>query len=238
MIVRQARFEARLTLRNGEQVLLTLVIPVILLVVLTNSSLLDQPASGGSRIDVVLPSVLALAVVATSFTSLAISTGFERRYRALRRMAVTPLPRSGLLAGKAGAVLLVLAIQVLLLLGIGLALGWEPAGRPAAALLVALLGSAAFSSLGLLLAGTVRAEATLAGANVVFVLLLVLGGLVVPLSQYPDAVQPIIALLPSAALAEGLRDAFAGQSVIGHLAVLVVWTVAAATAAARYFRWE
>ena len=55
--------------------------------------------------------MLALAVMSTSFTSLAIATGFERRYGVLKRLGASPLPRSGLLAGKVGALLLVEVLQ-------------------------------------------------------------------------------------------------------------------------------
>lgn len=237
MVLRSAAFEYRMLIRNGEQVFLTLVIPVVLLLVLARSSLLS-PEGSQTRIDLALPSVLAVAIVATSFTSLAIATGFERRYQALRRMAMTPLPRWGLLAGKAGAVLAVVAMQVVLLLAVGVALGWRPQGSVLAIAVLILLGVAAFAALGLLLAGTVRAEATLAAANVVFLLLLVFGGLTVPVDQYPEVAQGLVAVLPSAALGEGLRAAFEGSVLVADIVVLSAWAAAAAALATRYFRWD
>jgi ABC-2 type transport system permease protein len=233
-VVRHALTEAGLLVRNGEQLLLALVIPVGVLVA---GPLLGDPLGG---LDVLVPSVLALAVWSSAFTSVAIATGFERRYGVLERLAATPLGRSGLLAGKAGAVVLVLAGQLLVLATVGLALGWRPAFSAAsalAAIAMLVLGAAAFVSLALLLAGRLRAEITLAVANLVYVVLLVGGALVVPLDRYPGALQPVLALLPTAALGEGLRAAAASQVLPTALAVLLVWLLAAAASTRRWFRW-
>jgi ABC-2 type transport system permease protein len=233
-VVRHALTEARLLARNGEQLLLALVIPVGILVV---GPLLGDRLGG---LDTLAPSVLALAVWSSAFTSVAIATGFERRYGVLERLAATPLGRSGLLAGKAGAVLLVLAGQLVVLATIGLLLGWRPAFTPVSGLLavaLVILAAAAFVILALLLAGRLRAEVTLAVANLVYVVLLVGGALVVPLDRYPTAVQPVLALLPTAAFGEGLRAAATGQVLPTALAVLLVWLLAAAALTRRLFRW-
>ena len=233
-VVRHALTEARLLARNGEQLLLALVIPVGVLVV--------GPLLGGrlGGLDALAPSVLALAVWSSAFTSVAIATGFERRYGVLERLAATPLGRTGLIAGKAGALLLVLAGQLVVLVTIGLLLGWRPAFTSVSALVaiaLVILAAAAFVSLALLLAGRLRAEVTLAVANLVYVVLLVGGALVVPLDRYPAAVQPVLALLPTAALGEGLRAAGTGQVPLTALAVLLVWLLAAAALTRRLFRW-
>jgi ABC-2 type transport system permease protein len=112
---------------NAEQLLLALVLPVLLLVALNEVSTPDL--GPGRRIDVLTPGVLALAVMSTSFTSQAIATGFDRRYGVLRMLGTTPLGRSGLLAGKVLAVLAVQAVQLLVLGGVALALGWQPRRR-------------------------------------------------------------------------------------------------------------
>ncbi len=241
MVAAQAGVETRLLLRNGEQLVLALGLPLLLLVVgARTGSLLDL--GPGRRIDVLAPGVLALAVLSTSFTSLAITTGFERRYGVLKRLGATPLPRHGLLAGKTLAVLAVEAMQVLVLGGVALALGWTPTGglpALAAGALVALLGTTCFASLGLALAGSLRAETTLALANLVYILLLVGGAVVVPLARYPRAVQPLVELLPSGALAQGLREAStgAGPPWLACL-VLLAWAAVGTMVAARTFRWE
>lgn len=241
MVAAQAKMEARLLLRNGEQLLLAVVIPLLVLVG-------GQEAGGlldlgpGRRIDVLTPGVLALAVLSTGFTSVAIGTGFERRYGLLKRLGASPLPRAALLAGKVGAVLFIEALQLLLIAFVAALLGWRPHGGAPAVLSVLLLvplGTAAFVALGLLMAGTLRAEASLAAANLVYLLLLAGGGVVVPLHRYPPAAQPFMDLLPTGALAEGLREALAGGALgAGHLAVLLAWAGGAGAITARTFRWE
>ena len=241
MVWAHARMESRLLARNGEQLLLALVIPLLLLVGGAESgSVVDLGA--GRRIDVLTPGVLALAVMSTSFTSLAIATGFERRYGVLKRLGASPLPRSGLLLGKITSVLIVEAAQIAIVAVVGLALGWQPHAGPvdvAAAVLLVLAGTAAFAALALLMAGTLRAEATLAAANLVYILLLVAGAVVVPLTAYPSGLRQLVTLLPSGALAEGLRETLSGDG-IGwlRLLVLVAWAVLGTAAAVRWFRWE
>ena len=238
MVVRHARFELVQLLRNGEQLLLTLVIPTLLLVLFSEVDVVDL--GPGSKVAFLAPGILALAVLSTSFTALAISTGFERRYGVLKRLGATPLPRWGLLAGKASAVLVVEAGQLLLLGAVAAALGWRPAaGAWAAVVVLVVLGTAAFAGLAMVLAGTLRAEATLAAANLVYLLLLLGGGIVIPLSKFPAGAQNVLKWLPSTALADGLRAALTtGQVLASSVAILAVWTVVTVAAAARWFRWE
>jgi ABC-2 type transport system permease protein len=239
MVLAQAGLEVRMILRNGEQLLLTVAIPLLVLGVFAGVEVLDL-GDREARLAFLTPGVLALAVISTSFTGLAIATGFERRYGALKLLGASPLPRWGLLAAKALAVLAVELIQVGLVCGLALALGWRPEGTPAAVVLLLVAGTAAFSALGLLMAGTLRAEATLAAANLVYLLLLVTGGIAVPLDRFPDAARPVLESLPAAALAEGLRDVLRDGAGLPwtSLAVLLAWAVGAGTAAAATFRWE
>jgi ABC-2 type transport system permease protein len=236
-VLAQARFDARVMLSNGEQLLLLLVLPALLLVTLRFTHTPDLGT--GRRIDVAAPGVLALALMSTAFTGQAISTGFDRRYGVLRLLATTPLGRGGLLAGRVLAVLGVLVGQTVVLGGLGLTLGWhpEPSGLVIGALGV-IAGTACFVALGLLLAGTLRSEAVLAAANLVWVLLLAGGGVVLP----PQKLGPLAGVaraLPSGALGDFLRSACRfGRADWGALAVLVTWGVVAAGAAARWFRWD
>jgi ABC-2 type transport system permease protein len=237
-VLAQAWLEATLVLRNGEQLLLALVLPVLLLVGLNSVHVPDL--GPGRRIDVLTPGVLALAVMSTSFTGQAIQTGFDRRYGVLRLLGTTPLGRSGLVGAKVLAVLAVQALQVVVIGGVGLGLGWRPdlAGVPAA-VVVLVAGTAAFVCLALLMAGTLRAEATLAGANLVWVLLLAGGGVVVPVDRMPGGLSHLATVLPSGALGEALRAAL----IDAHLApvpclVLLAWTAVAAVLTVRSFRWD
>lgn len=238
MIAAQTALETRMLLRNGEQLLLTVIIPTLLLVLFSAVDIVDT--GSGESVDFLTPGILALAVMSTAFTGQAIATGFERRYGVLKRLAASPLPRWALMTAKTLAVLVTEVLQVVLLTVIAFALGWSPHGNPFAVLLLLVLGTAAFSGLGLLMAGTLKAEATLAAANLVFLLLLVGGGVIVPLDKFPDAVQSVLGLLPIAALSDGLRDVLQhGASMPwGDLGILAVWTVLGLGAAARFFRWE
>ncbi len=241
MIGAQAALELRTLLRNGEQLLLTLIIPVLLLIAFGHEAFISVGA--GSRIDFVVPGILALAVISTAFTSQAIGTGFERRYGVLKRLGASPLSRQGLIAAKTVTVLMVELGQAAIVLAVGALLGWAPVASPAAVVWVPLLllaGTAAFSGLALLLAGTLRADATLAAANLLYLIMLGLGGVLVPLSKFPPAVQSVLKLLPPGALSDGLRSvlAHAGGLPVRDLLVLCVWAVAAIALAVRTFRWE
>jgi len=237
-VLAQTRFETSTLLRNGEQLLVALVLPAMALVGLALS---QSPSLGpGRRIDVAVPGVLALAVISTAFTGQAISTAFDRRYGVLRLLGVSPLGRNGLLGAKALAVLTIELLQFVVIGGLGLAFGWHPRWIGVfAATLLTLLGTWAFVALALLLAGTLRAEGVLALANLIWILLLGLGGVIIPPSQLSPALSHIATLLPSGALADGLRAAFIhGRLAAIPLLVLVVWGVGASVLASRTFRWS
>lgn len=235
----QARFETRTLLSNGEQLLVSLVLPALALIGLAVSS---SPSLGaGRRIDVAVPGVLALAIVSTAFTGQAIATGFDRRYGVLRLLGTSPLGRSGLLAGKAIAVLSVVVAQTIVLAVLGAAFGWHPnLSGIAIGIVLLLLGTWVWVALALALAGVLRAEATLAVANLIWVLLAAFGGLLVPTGRLPGGLGVVARLLPSGALGDGLRAALTGHdgSLLQPVLVLFVWGVLASALVARFFRWS
>ncbi|HJY25841.1 MAG TPA: ABC transporter permease [Actinomycetes bacterium] len=240
MVRTQAAVELRALRRNGEQLLLVLIIPVGLLVLGSTVPLFD--VGRGERVDFLLPGVIGLAVMSTSFVGLAIATGFERRYGVLKRLGASPLPRSGLLAGKALAILVIEVLQILVLVLVALALGWTATtsvrGWAYAALLV-VAATVAFAALGLLMAGLLRAEATLAAANLVYLLFLVGGGVVVPLDRLPEVVRPVLEALPLAALTNGLRMALEqGTLPLAELAILATWAALLGAITSRTFRFS
>ncbi len=242
MVAAQAGLEFRSLLRNGEQLLLTLVIPVLLLVGFSQVELANNGATSRSRVDFLVPGMIALAVLSTAFTSQAIATGFERRYGVLKRLGATPLSRAGLIGAKTVTVIAVELIQTVIIVAVGFALGWHPSAGPAAVLWVAILvlaGTAAFSGLALLLAGTLRAEATLAVANLVYLILLGIGGILFSLEKFHGA-KPVLTALPPGALSDGLRQVLTdhGSLPVRDLVVLVVWAVILIALASRTFRWE
>ncbi|MBD2760288.1 ABC transporter permease [Yimella sp. cx-573] len=235
----QAGYESRNLLANGEQLLVSLVLPLLALVGLAMTSV---PSLGvGRRIDIVTPGVLALAVVSTAFTGQAIATGFDRRYGVLRYLGTTPLGRSGLLWGKAFGVLTVVALQTVVLGGVALAMGWRPhwSGLPLALALM-LAGTWAWVALALLLAGALRAEGVLALANLVWVLVAGLGGLLLPSDRLPDVIGQVVHWLPSGALGDGLRSALGGSATdaLLPLAVLIGWGAVATALTMRTFDWS
>jgi ABC-2 type transport system permease protein len=232
-LLAQLRVEVILTLRRGESLLITLVVPVVLLVFFG--------AVAASPPDFLVPGLLALAVMSTSMVSLGIATAYERYYGALKRLLGSPLPRLSLIAAKTLAVLLIEVVQIALLLGMArLMFGWWPSGSLLAALAALVLGSAAFAGLGLLLAGTLRAEATLAVANGLYLVFLLLGGFILPLDRLPQPLDAVAHLLPAAALTDAMRAALSAsaQSALGPLALLAGWAVVAMGAAALTFRAE
>jgi ABC-2 type transport system permease protein len=235
MLGAQTRAELSLIVRNSEQVLLNLVIPLVLLVLLTKVSIVDVP---GRRVDFFVPGIMALAVMSSSFTGQAIATGFDREYGVLKRLGATPLPRSVLLGAKTLATLTVLVGQLVVIAGVGLALGWHPHGDPFSLLAVLALGTAAFSGLGLLLGGTLRGLQSLAVANVLWFALLLAGGILFPLTRYGGG-EDLLRLLPSASLSDGLRAVLISADLpAGDLGCLAVWAVISLAAAAKAFRWE
>lgn len=235
----QTRAELLMTLRRGESVLLTLGIPLVLLVFFSKVDVL--PTGTDKPVTFLAPGILALAVMSSSMVGLAIATGFERQYGVLKRIGTTPLGRGNLLIAKIAAIVAVQVLQVVLLTAVGYALGWRPPiGGWLLAVFAMLLGTAAFSGIGLTMAGRWKAEMVLAGANGLYILLLLASGMLIPLDKLPSAFRAIVRLLPSSALAETLRGLLtAGGDVPGRAwIVLAVWAVVGPVLAARLFRWE
>lgn len=237
-VLAQARVEMLLTLRRGESLMVTLAIPLGILVFFGKVEAIrtdfDDP------LEFLVPGVLALAVMSAAMVSLGIATGFERRYGVLKRLGSTPLTRGGLLVAKTGTILALEVVQAAAIVVTGAALGWQVPRGAAAALALILLGTIAFAGIGMLLAGTLRAEANLAVANGLFLVLMFLGGMAYPLDRLPALLQDLARLLPAAALSECLRGVLTDgvKFPLGSLAVLATWACVAPAAAARWFRWE
>lgn len=234
MLGAQYALDLKLLLRNGEQLLLTMFIPITLLVGLT---LLPLGDFGPNRVAVFTPAIMAVAIISTAFTGQAIAVAFDRRYGALKRLGATALPVWGIIAGKALAVVTVVFLQAILLGGIGLALGWRP--QPAALLLgaaVIALGTAVFVAMGLLLGGTMRAEIVLAVANLLWFVFAGIGALTLETASIPRALAWIARLTPSGALTEALSQAMSLSVDWFGIVVLAIWGTVAALAALRWFR--
>ncbi|MDH6678874.1 ABC-2 type transport system permease protein [Rhodococcus sp. LBL1] len=233
MLAAQTKLELTLLLRNGEQLLITMFIPITLLIGLT---LLPIGDFGTDRVDTIVPAVMMVAIMSTAFTGQAIAVGFDRRYGALKRLGATPLPRWGIIAGKSAAVVIVVAMQTLLLGAIGFALGWRPSlvGLLLGAVVIAL-GTVTFAAMGLLLGGTLRAEIVLALANILWFAMAGIGSVIFA-DQLHAGVRITAELIPSGALAQALEDATAGSINLFCIAVLAVWALVAGFVATRAFK--
>jgi ABC-2 type transport system permease protein len=237
-VAAQTRIEVLLTVRRAESLLVTLVIPLGILVFFSSVDAVNT--SYKEPVDFLVPGVLALAVMSSAMVSLGIATGYERRYGVLKRLGSTPLTRAGLLGAKTLNVLVLELLQTALIVLTGVALGWNVTGGLFLAVVLLLVGTVAFAGIGMLLAGTLRAEANLAVANGLFLVLLFLGGMAYPLDKLPGAIETFAKALPAAALSETVRAAVTPGVGFptGELVVLLVWAVAAPLAAIRWFRWE
>ncbi len=235
----QVAMELRLTGRRGENVLVTAIIPAVVLVFFASMNVV--PVGSGDPLDFLVPGALALAIIATGLVNLGIATAYERHYGVLKRLGGSPLTRSGLMTAKIATVLVVEVLQIALLGAIAVGLGWRIGPGASLVLFVAawLLGTLAFAGLGLLLAGTLRAEATLALANAAFIACLLLGGIVVPVDHLPGLLAAVASVLPAAALSDAFRAALGtGGGSGASFAILAVWAVGAVALTARTFRWE
>jgi len=238
-ILTQVQFELLLTMRRGENVLVTLIIPVMLLIFFTSLNIV--PAVNGSAINFLLPGILAIAIIAAGMVNLGIATAYERYYGVLKRLGSSPLPRSGLIIAKIISILILEIIQVLLLVAVAVLLyGWRPTGSPFLTLLAIALGTITFAALGLAMAGALRAELTLASANALFLVFIFLGGGVLPLSRLPAPVAAVAELLPSTALTQALQASMTrGGAFPGYpLLVLTIWAIVVLIVAIRTFKWE
>ena len=234
MLFAQTRLELKLLLRNGEQLLLTMFIPITLLIGLT---LLPFGALGDDRVAQVVPAVMMVAIMSTAFTGQAIAVGFDRRYGALKRLGATPLPRWGIIGGKSAAVVIVVILQSIRLGSIGVALGWRPTatGLLLGAVIIAL-GTVTFASMGLLLGGTLRAEIVLALANIAWFVMLGIGSVVFVDDQIPQGVQNVARIVPSGALGEALSRGVSSSFDVFGVVVLLVWAAVCGTLAVRTFK--
>jgi ABC-2 type transport system permease protein len=234
----QTQAELVLTLRRGESLLLILGIPLLLLGFFSTVDVLPK-GDFADPIDFLFPGILALAVMSTGMVQLAIGTAFERQYGVLKRLGITPLGRPRLLTAKTLSIVAIEVVQIVLLLALALAVGWDEYFR-IGALIGVVLGTIAFAGLGLLMAGQLKGEVTLAAANGLYLILLLLGGMVIPLSELPSGLRRLAELLPSGALTQILVGTLnAGRSVPVHAwIVLLAWAVLAPLAAAKTFRWE
>jgi ABC-2 type transport system permease protein len=239
----QVGAETYMTLRRGETLLVTVGIPVAFLIFFSTSHVVST--GPGPAVSFFVPGILALGIMSTAMVSLGIATGFERGYGVLKRLGSTPLGRPRLLGAKVTTIFFVEVVQAAVLVPVGYALGWQPGHghtgvAAGGALAAAVLATIAFGGIGLLLAGVLRAEVNLAASNGLYIVLLLLGGMVVPLAKLPHGVADVARALPAAALSDALHAALGSGSPVPGAAwvTLGAWAVGASALAALTFRWE
>ncbi|HTK09895.1 MAG TPA: ABC transporter permease [Ktedonobacteraceae bacterium] len=238
-ILKQTQYELLLTSRRGENILVTLIIPILLLIFFASLNIV--PTVDGSAINFLLPGILAVAIMAAGMVNLGIATAYERYYGVLKRLGSSPLSRSGLIIAKVISILVLEVVQVLLLVAVAvLFYGWQPTGSLLLTLGIIALGTIAFAGLGLAMAGALRAEMTLAGANALFLVFILLGGGILPLSHLPGPLGAIAQILPAAALTQSLQAAMTSGSAFPTFPfiVLIVWAILILLVAIRTFKWE
>lgn len=233
-IAAQTRFELKNAARRGEAFLLLVLVPLSILLFFGFTGLF------GLSVDMLMPGLLALSILSASLTSLAISTGFERKYHVLKRLGATPMPRSGLIVAKTASVLITEIVQVTILVGVAFTVfNWRTEVSVGLFLVALILGTAAMSGIGLLIAGTLRAEATLAVANGLYLVLLVLGGIIIPVWVLPPFLNEIARILPAAPLTALFEASFRQNPFTPtDLAALVFWAILGPALAAWFFTWE
>lgn len=234
MVLSQTRVELMMTLRRGESLLITIFIPILLLIFFTLFKV------GGVGPNFIVPGIMALALMSAGMVSLSIATAYERYYGVLKRLGASPLSRFGLILAKSLSVVALEIVQIAILSVLGFfVFGWRPTGSILLFVMVFVLGTVTFSGLGMLMAGALRAEATLAGANGLYLLFVLIPGTALPISALPDFLRPVASILPAATLSDALYGATqAGAFHVGSLVWLVIWGVIFFGAAAFSFKWE
>lgn len=238
-ILVQTKYELLLTARRGENVFVTLIVPIALLIFFASLNII--PPVNGSSANFLLPGILALAIIAAGMVNLGIATAYERYYGVLKRLGSSPLSRSGLITAKIISILLLEVVQVILLVGVAvLFYSWKPVGSPLLALIAITLGTITFSALGLAMAGALRAEMTLAGANALFLVFILLGGGILPLSHLPGPLAALAQILPAAALTNALQQTMTSGSPFptASFITLIIWAAIILVVAVRTFKWE
>lgn len=236
----QAKTEIKLALTQGESLLVTIGIPVIALLGLSVTKALPLPKGTNSATSFLVPGTMTLAIMATGMVSTSIATGVERSYGVLKRLGTTPLGRTSLLAAKITSIVVLEIIQLAVLAVVGILLGWHPLGNWITFVVAALLATAGFSGLGLLMAGTMKSEVIIGAANGIYLVLLFIGGMIIPLSSLPSALETFARLLPAAALSDALYHSVGAGGGVPAWAWLnlVIWAILAPLLAAKTFRWE
>jgi ABC-2 type transport system permease protein len=232
----QFRLERKMFWRNPSAAFFNFLLPLLLLVLTATAfDVADE------ELDVLIPGVAGMGVLATTFTSLAYNLTWLREEGILKRIRATPMPPTAYVAGLIGSAALNAVLQVAIVVTIGnVVYGVEWPHDPALLALFTLLGVVCFSALGIAFSHVIpNEEAAPAYTNAVFLPLIFISGVFYSADELPDALKAIAEALPLKHLIDGLSEAIVGGGDAGTAAlVLVAWTVVGVVLAVRFFRWN
>ena len=233
----QFRFERKLFWRNPSAAFFNFLLPILLLVLIATAF-----ASESDELEVLIPGVAGMGVLATTFTALAFNLTILRDEGVLKRIRGTPIPAGAYLAGIIGSATLNAVLQVTLVVVIGnLLYGVDWPHDPLMLAGFTLLGVVCFASLGVAFAQAIPNEdAAPAYTNAIFLPLIFISGVFYSADDLPEALKVIAEVLPLKHLIDGLSEAIVGGSGDAATAAVVVaaWAAAGLFLAVRYFRWE
>jgi ABC-2 type transport system permease protein len=233
----QFRFERKLFWRNPSAAFFNFLLPLLLLVLIATAF-----ASDPDELEVLIPGVAGMGVLATTFTALAFNLTLLRDEGVLKRIRGTPMPAGAYLAGFIGSATLNAFLQVALVVAIGNVLyGVEWPQDPLLLAGFTVLGVICFAALGVAFSHLIPNEdAAPAYTNAVFLPLIFISGVFYSADELPDALKAIAEALPLKHLIDGLSHAIVGDGgEVGTAAVVVAaWAAGGLVLAVRFFRWE
>jgi ABC-2 type transport system permease protein len=233
----QFRFERKLFWRNPSAAFFNFLLPLLLLVLIATAF-----ASDDDELEVLIPGVAGMGVLATTFTALAYNLTYLREEGVLKRIRGTPMPAGAYLAGFIGSATLNAILQVALVVTIGNVLyGVDWPQEPLLLAGFTLLGVICFAALGVAFSHVIpNEEAAPAYTNAIFLPVIFISGVFYSADELPDALKAVAEALPLKHLIDGLSEAIVGGSADVATAALVVaaWAAVALFLAVRFFRWE
>jgi len=233
----QFRFERKLFWRNPSAAFFNFLLPLLLLVLIATAF-----ASEPDELEILIPGVAGMGVLATTFTALAFNLTLLRDEGVLKRIRGTPMPAGAYLAGFIGSATLNAVLQVTLVVTIGnLLYGVDWPQDPLLLAAFTILGVICFAALGVAFSHVIPNEdAAPAYTNAVFLPLIFISGVFYSAEDLPDALKAVAEALPLKHLIDGLSEAIVGGGAdVGTAAVVVAaWAAVALFLAVRFFRWE
>jgi ABC-2 type transport system permease protein len=233
----QFRLERKLFWRNPSAAFFNFVLPLLLLLLVASVFASDE-----DELDVLIPGVAGMSVMATTFNALVFNLTFLREEGVLKRVRGTPMPTASYLGGLIGSAVANAFVQVALVVAIGnLLYGVDWPREPLVVLAFTALGVACFAALGIAFSHAIpNVDSVPAYSNAVFLPLILISGVFYSADDLPPVLEAIAQALPLKHVIDGLSAGIVGGSADewGAAAVVAAWAAGAGVLAVRYFRWE